>query len=87
MTPPIGGVLTTNVYLGVDLINTNCMNTAGHVWTVIDNTKSLSGDATLGMIFICSLREFMEVYSYFWSQLFKHCVKILNSGVASNQQQ
>ena len=41
MTPPIGGVLTTNVYLGVDLITTNCMNTAGHVWTVIDNTKSI----------------------------------------------
>nr|XP_022296425.1 tenascin-R-like [Crassostrea virginica] len=35
MTPPIGGFLTTNVYLGVDMITTNCMNTAGHVWMMI----------------------------------------------------
>nr|XP_022300759.1 ficolin-1-like [Crassostrea virginica]XP_022302394.1 ficolin-1-like [Crassostrea virginica] len=35
MTPPIGGVLTTNVYLGVEMFTTNCMNTAGHVWTMI----------------------------------------------------
>ena len=48
MTPPIGGVLTTIVYLGVEMFTTNCMNMAGHVWTVIDNaiksSKSYSGD-------------------------------------------
>ena len=49
MTPPIGGFLTTNVYLGVDMITTNCMNTAGHVWMVIDNTKYILLHVKVGL--------------------------------------
>ena len=49
MTSPIGGVLTTNVYLGVEMFTTNCMKTAGHVWTVGDNTKKSS--VTVRIIF------------------------------------
>ena len=49
MTPPIGGVLTTNIYLGVNMFTTNCMNTAGHAWTVSDNTKSIFPYVKVGL--------------------------------------
>ena len=79
MTPPIGGVLTTNVYLGVEMFTTNCMNTAGHVWTVIDYAKKILN------VKVCNFRadiknpskELLCNKHNTWSQLPLNCVRIL----------
>ncbi|XP_061186865.1 tenascin-R-like [Saccostrea echinata] len=64
LTPPVGGILTQKVALDGQQFSTNCMNTASHIWTMIQ--RRVNGSVNFYRGWTDYKNGFGDLNSEFW---------------------